>query len=265
MRLKSSIPFSIMLPILLVTVIVSLVAAPVASAQTADEVVAKYVAALGGKEKLQSIHSVYQEGTSVMQNGTEINTKIWKVQDKLYRQDISFGMGNVVIIATPKQGWASNPGNNGGAFTAMSDEQLKALQSQMDCAGPLVDYAAKGNKIELLGKDTVNGSTCYKIKLTQASGNYITYSIDEKTSYVLRETRKGGGFGGGGRRAGGGNGAAPAPDAEFHVDYSDYQKTPDGYIFPFVITIGGRGARNNVEKLEVNKPVDEAALSKPTK
>jgi len=248
-----------MLPILLVTVVVTLVAAPVASAQTADEVIAKYVAALGGKEKLQSIHSIYLEGVSVMQNGTEINTKTWKVQDKLYRQEISFGAGNIVIFATPKQGWSSR----GGTTTPMAEDQLKGLQSQLDCAGPLVDYAAKGSKAELLGKDTVNGNTCWKIKLTMASGLYITYSIDEKTYYILRETRKGGGFGG--RRGGAANGGGPAPDAEFNIDFGEYQKTPDGYIFPFTILTGGVGAKTNIEKLEVNKPVDEAALSKPGK
>jgi hypothetical protein len=52
--------------------LIALFAAPAVRAQTADEVVAKYVAALGGKEKVQSIQSVYQEGTAVMQNGMEI-------------------------------------------------------------------------------------------------------------------------------------------------------------------------------------------------
>lgn len=231
-----------------------------ATAQTADEIINKYVEAMGGKDKLQSIKSIYQEGVAVMPNGTEISSKTWKVQDKLYRQEISFGLGNIVFIVTPKQGWKSNP-RNGGTFEAMNEEQLKSMQSQLDCAGPLVDYAAKGNKPELLGKDTVNGNECYKLKLTLASGQYIIYSIDIKTGYILRETRKGGGMFGGGGRHGGSNGA---PDAEFNVDYGDYQKTPDGYMFPFSITVGGAGPKTNVEKIEVNKPVDTPVLSKPS-
>jgi hypothetical protein len=174
-------------------------------------------------------------------------------------------MGNVVIIATPQKGWSSSPRNNNGAFTAMTDEQLKSLQPQLDCAGPLVDYTAKGNKPEMLGKDTINGNECYKVKLTLASGQYITYSIDAKTYYILRETRKGGGMmgGGGGGGGRGGRGSGAGADAEFNIDYSDYQKTADGYIFPNTIIAGGFGAKTSVEKLEVNKPVDEAALSKP--
>lgn len=264
MSLKRSILFPCLSPIVLAPLFALLLVSLGAYAQSADDVIAKYVEAMGGKDKMQSIKSVYQEGVAVMQNGAEIDSKIWKVNNKLYRQEISFGMGNVVIIVTPKQGWSSNP-RNGGAFTAMTDEQVKAAQPQLDCAGPLVDYAAKGNKPELLGKDTVGGKECYKLKLTLAPGQYITYSIDTKTYYILRETRKGAGLfggGGGGGRHGGANGGAGA-DAEFNIDFSDYQKTPDGYIFPFTIITGGFGAKTSIEKLEVNKPVDDATLSKP--
>jgi len=243
--------------ILLSCAFLLLIAAPRAHGQTADEIVAKHIAALGGKEKVQSVHSLYLEGVAVMQNGTEINTKTWKIKDKLYRQEISFGMGNVVIIVTPQKGWSSNP-RNGGNFTAMPDDQVKALQSQLDPAGPLVDYAAQGSKVELLGKDTVGGKECYKIKLTHTTGLAVTYSFDVQTYYILRETRKGGGMlgGGGGRR--GGN-----PDGEITIDFSDYQKTPDGYLFPYTIVTGSFGAKTSVEKLEVNKDADVAALSKP--
>jgi len=227
-----------------------------ADAQTADDIINKYMDALGGKEKLQSIRTIYQEGVAVMGNGAEIDSKLWRVQGKLFRNEITMPMGNIVIIITPTQGWSSNP-QNGFAFKELPAEAVKQMQGQLDCTSPLVDYAAKGNTVELVGKDTVNGHACYKLKVTMPSGQYVTYAIDAKTYYVLRETRKGGGMmgGGGGRRAGG--------DGEINIEYNDYQKTPDGYVFPFSIVFGYSGARTSVEKLEVNKPVDEAALSKP--
>ncbi|MDO6433011.1 hypothetical protein Q4E93_20555 [Flavitalea sp. BT771] len=228
-----------------------------AKAQTADEIVAKHMEALGGKDKLLSIKSIYMEGVAVMGNGNEIDSKTWQVKDKLYRQEISFGMGNVVVIVTPTKGWRSDP-RNGGAFSPIPDSIIKNMQSQLDPAGPLVDYAAKGSKVELLGKDTVGGKACYKLKLTFAAGNYATYFIDAQSYYVLRVARKGGGMMGGG-----GGGGRRDPNAEFNIDFGDYQKTPDGYIFPFTIVAGGFGAKSSVEKLEVNKPVDEEKLGKP--
>ena len=228
-----------------------------AKAQTADEIVAKHIEALGGKEKLLSIKSIYMEGVAVMGNGTEIDTKTWQVKDKLYRQEISFGMGNVVVIVTPTKGWRSDP-RNGGAFAPIPDSMVKNMQTQLDPAGPLVDYAAKGSKVELLSKDSVGGKVCYKLKLIYAAGNYVTYYIDAQSYYVLRVARKGGGMMGGG-----GGGGRRDPNAEFNIDFGDYQKTPDGYIFPFTIVAGGFGAKSSVEKLEVNKPVDEEKLGKP--
>src|SRR5581483_11884938 len=183
-------------------------------AQTADEIIAKHIDAMGGKSKLQALKSIYMEGTAVNANGMEINTKTWRIKDKLYRQEINFGMGQVVIIATPTKGWFSNP-RNGGTFTAMPDEALKAAQSQMDPSGPFVDYAAKGNKVELQGTDTVSGGVkCYKLKVTYPSGQEVTYYIDAQTYYIDRESRKGGGMmgGGGGRRD---------PNAALNIDYGD--------------------------------------------
>jgi hypothetical protein len=233
-------------------------------AQTADAIIDQHVKVMGGKDKLLSVHSLYQEGTAVMGNGTEINTKTWKVQGKLYRQEIDFGMGTVVIIVTPTQGWASNP-RTGGEFKALPDEQLKALQSQMDPADPFVDYAAKGNKIELAGKDTVGNTECYRVKLTYPSGVYTTYSFDEKSYYILRETHKGGSMMGGGGGAGNGGGRRPggAGDGEMKIDFSDIKAGPDGFLYPYTILAGGFGAKSSVTKLDINKPVDLAGLSKP--
>ncbi|ULQ54923.1 hypothetical protein KJS94_09760 [Flavihumibacter rivuli] len=222
-----------------------------AQAQTVDEVIAKYVEAIGGKEKLSSIKSVYMEGVAVMQNGSEITTKVTKVDKQLMRTETSFGMGSFTFLVTDKQGWFSNP-RNGGKFEAIPEDRVKMAQSELDCAGPLVDYAAKGHKAELIGKEAVDGVEYYKVKLTLNSGNDITYFIDPSTYYIMHETRKGGGMmGGGGRRPGGGQG-----DQEMRIDYSDYRKTDDGYVFAYSVTRGGMGGSMTYEKIEVNKPVD---------
>ena len=46
-----------------------------------------------------------------------------------------------------------------------------------------------------------------------------------------------------------------------NMDFSNYQKTDDGYMFPFTVTRGGPNGMT-FEKIEVNKPVD-AKLYKP--
>ena len=221
-----------------------------AMSQTVDEVINKYVEAIGGKDKLNTLQSIYMETVSVMQNGNEVTSKTWKVNNKLVRREINFGMGSMTSVITDKEGWNSNP-RNGNKFEPVTPEALQMQQGEMDCAGPLVDYKAKGHTAELLGKEDVEGTECYKVKLTLKSGRDLTYYIDTKNYYIIRMKTKGGGGMGGGRGGGGGN-----PDQEFVIDYSDYRKTPEGYVFPFATTRVGMGAATNVEKIEVNKPVD---------
>jgi outer membrane lipoprotein-sorting protein len=221
-------------------------------AQTVDEIVAKHTEAMGGKEKLAALKSVYMETVAVMQNGNEATSKVWKVQNQLMRREFNFGMGTVTVVMTDKEGWSSNPRSE-GKFEPMPADAVLQQQSELDCAGPLVDYAAKGHKVELIGKEDVNGVSCHVVKLTLKSGRDITYYLDAKTYYILRTKTKGGGM----RRGAGAN-----PDAETIVDYSDYRKTEEGYVFPYATTIVGMGASTNVEKIEVNKPVD-AKLYKP--
>ena len=174
--------------------------------QTVDDVIGKYVEAMGGLDKLHSLKSVYIESVAVMQNGNEVNSKIWRVQDKLMRREVNFGMGSATMILTDKGGWASNP-RNGGNFEAMNPDMVKSQSYELDCVSPLVDYATKGNKAELLGQEDVDGESCYKIKLTTAGGREINYFIDSKTYYIDRTSMKGGM----GRRPGADPNAETAP------------------------------------------------------
>ncbi|MBS1606112.1 MAG: hypothetical protein JST42_25870, partial [Bacteroidetes bacterium] len=99
-------------------------------------------------------------------------------------------------------------------------------------------------KVDLDGKDTVNGVPCYRIRLSCPMGQSVVYSIDMKSYYILRETRKGG---------------------SLSIDFSDYKTTPDGYVFPFTIVTDGTGGKINVERVEVNHNVDVDTLGKPRK
>lgn len=226
-------------------------------AQNAQEIVAKHIEALGGKEKLQSINSIFIEGVAVMDNGTEIDAKLWKVYDRLFRQDVTIGGSPAVTIVTPGRGWVSNPQTN-GVFKSLSSDRLKALQPQIDPAGPLADYAAKGSQVDFAGRDTVRGIPCYRIRLTCPMGQSVTYFIDAKTYYIIRETGKGGMM------------CAvlennTTPGGEICIDFSNYKKTPEGYIFPYTIVTNAFGAKMNIKKVEINHNVDVEALSRPKK
>ena len=229
--------------------IIALVMVQFAQAQTADEVITKYTDALGGKEKCAAIKSVSMDGITE-RNGNEITSKTTKVQGKLYRNELNFGMGSITTVVTAEKGWRSNP-RNGGAFEAMSEEALKGMEAQLDCVNPMVDYAAKGHKAELVSKDTVDGVICNKIKLTTKGGKEIFYWIDAKTNLLYQSSQKGSGFGGN------------RGEVDIISVYKDY-KAVEGVMFPFSTELKGAMAGSPLvyEKIEANKPVDEK-LYKP--
>lgn len=237
--------------VLLVVFVLGIVFIQFVQAQSVDEVINKYVEARGGKEKLNSIQSLYMEGIRPMM-GTDIPIKITVVQGKLFRTDFEFGGTSGYSIVTPTKGWSYVPMRSQNA-EPIPDAALKNMQGQLDIAGPLVDYAAKGNKVELEGKETIDGREAYKIKLTTSAGRDIIYYIDTKTNLLIQSKQM--------APAMGNSNAQPR---ELITNYSDY-KSFDGVLFPQTISNPGTGPQagsTTFDKIELNKKIDES-LYKP--
>lgn len=216
--------------------------ASVASAQAAADIIDQHLQALGGKEKLRTMQSVFMEGTSVMQSGAEISQRIWKVEGKLMRQEVESAMFNMSTVVTDKEGWRKNPRT--GQFEAMPAEAVALMQSELECAGPLLDFAQKGHTATLQGKEDVEGVTCWKLKLTLKSGRDIIYYIDAGNHLIVRTSTQGGW---GSQRGG---------NREAVTDFADYRKNEDGFLFPYKVTIVGMGGGLYYESIRVNRPVD---------
>jgi hypothetical protein len=230
----------------------------VAYSQTAGEIVGHIVDALGGKDRLQSINSLYQEGTAVQPNGEVVKIRIWRVFDRVYRQEIDYGVGKVVVIVTPSKGYISSP-RTGGLFKALPDDELRALQTEIDPAGCFIDYQAKGMQVQRIGMDTVDSHPCFKIKIWFPSSQTIVYYVDQQSWYVLKETRKGGGIIGGGAFS---NGWNSKNDALVDLYFDEYKAVPGGYVLPYAITLGGLG-KVSMTKVEVNGSMNADALRAP--
>jgi hypothetical protein len=224
-----------------------LVIAQYTRAQTVDEIIDNYVKTIGGKEKLLAIKTIYMEGARQMM-GNEVAVKLTKEQGKLSRTEFEMGAGNGFFLITEKEGW-SMFSMRSASPSPMLPAAVAAMQTELDIAGPLVDYAAKGHKVELVGKESPDGIECFKIKLTTGAGKDIFYWIDTKTNLLHQSSQKGG--------MGGGRGGAGA-DAEIITVYSDYHEV-DGILFAHTQETKGQGPATGgttFDKIELNKPVD---------
>ncbi len=209
-------------------------------AQTADEVIDKYVTALGGKEKILSLKSVKKVGSLNVQ-GMDVGVTVTRVQGVGSRNDISVpGMGEGFQVVNPMKGWDFMPFMGQASPEEVSVDKLKSSLSLLDIQGSLVNYKEKGSQVEMSGKEKVENAECYKLKLTDKQGVISTLFIDSKSNYLVKSIIT----------AKSSNG-----DINTELSFGDFKKTEEGYIFPFS-EVMDRGTII-FTSIETNKPVDE--------
>ena len=212
-----------------------------AGAQTVDEIVQKNLTAMGGAENWKKVKTMKVTG-SVSAQGMEIPVIITVKDKKGMRVEYTVsGMTGYTII-TDKDGWNYMPFGGQTKPEAMSADDVKQAQDGLDIIGTytLTDYKAKGNKITLLGKDDVEGTECYKLKVVYPSGKEETRYYDASTYYHIRSVAKV---------------MANGKEVEATSNYSNYKKLPEGVLFPMTIDSGGGPVA--VKTVDINKAVDD--------
>jgi len=233
----------------LLTILAALVLAPLASAQTVDEIIARNIQAHGGMEKLKSVATARQTAKLVGAFRAEI-VREGKRPDKVRDEFIIQGMASTSAY-DGKVGWRVNPFGGRRDAEMLSEDDTKGLVEEADIDGPLVDYQQKGNKAELMGHDSVEGTDCYKVKLTWKNGDVWIYYLDADSYLELKlETQT----------------TIRGAIQEGEQYFGDYDKV-DGLYFPFALEYGQKGdpdrQKITVEKVELNVPLDDSLFSMP--
>jgi len=220
-------------------------------AQTADDVINKAIAARGGMDKIKSVQALHMDGTiSFGEDGEGKLTAEWKRPGK-FRQELVMSGKTMLRITNGSEGWSLNPFAGDTAPRPLAAEEMSLIGEQADFDKPLVDYKAKGNSVEVMGKEQVEGKDAYKLKLTLKNGA-VRYEYIDTGSYL--ETKWNGKIMNGDK------------EVEFNTMFRDY-KTVDGLQFPFTIdtdTVGSDAKQKIVfDKIDVNPKLDDSQFEKP--
>jgi hypothetical protein len=133
----------------------------------------------------------------------------------------------------------------------MGEDDLKDLLLDADFDGPLVDYKEKGNTVEFLGHDVVDGDDALRLKVTLKDGDIIYYFLDPDTFLEIRKEVQE--FIRGSVR-------------ESVVELGSY-KPVGGVMFPFSIAQGSKAnpeqQTTTIEKVEINVPIDPKDFAVP--
>lgn len=165
-------------------VALAMVVAIPASAQTADEIIAKSQEAQGGLAKLKAVQSVRMTGKMTVGPGIEAPVVLEMKRPRSLRLDLSIQGMTITQAYDGTTGWMINPLSGRTDPEPLPSEVTKLVEEQADMDGPLMDYQAKGSTVEFLGKDKAEGTDCYKLKLTLKNGDVRTFYIDTD-SYLL--------------------------------------------------------------------------------
>ncbi len=214
-------------------------------AQTADEIITKYLVAQGGKDKLEQVKTLHMENTTQAM-GNEGPSTVNIISGTGYKLASDFSGQSIIMVITDKGGWQVNPYGGATTPTALPDEVLKQSQSQLDIY-PLLNYAAKGSKVELTGKE----AGAYKLKVTDKNGSENNYFIDSATYHIVKSSATANFMG---------------QNMEVTSSYSDFKPADMGIVFPYSVEIsyGGQfSVTTTVKIIEINKTIDPSIFVMP--
>lgn len=205
------------------------------NAQTVDEIINKYVTAMGGKEKLASLKTVKMTGSM---NDGAVTLTLTRSQMIGTRTDIEFNGNSYYQFANNKKGQVLMPPMTDAE--EMDAETYKSFENQVDIQGGLFNYKEKGNTVELVGTEKVGAADAYHLKLTFKNGRISNYYIDKATNRLVKTS---------------GKTFMNGQEMDTESTFTDYKQNADGYWFPYTIT----STRGPIvfSKIETNIPVDE--------
>jgi len=226
--------------------------AVVLQAQTVDEVIAKYIAARGGLEKLRALVTVRQTGKFNV-DSFEAGFLQENKRPHMVRQEVTIQGLSDVTAYDGKTGWHVSPFSGRRDPELLSEDDLKGVVEDADIEGQLVDYQKKGYQAELIGHDPVEGTDCYKIKLTLDNGDIQYYYLDTDSYMNLKtETQR-----------------MIRGAYQYHdTMYGDYEQV-NGIYFPFAMDSSEKGSTDHikvtVDKIEINVPLADSLFVVPGK
>ena len=222
-----------------------------AAGQSADEIVKKALDARGGVEKIKAVRSERISGRVSFGQGAEGTFVVELKRPLKMRAEISIEGQTIVRVYDGKSsGWMINPFAENKEGQPLSPEDLRNISDESDFDGPLVDYKAKGNQIELAGKEKLDDKPVYRLKLTNKNGDVRFYFIDATTFLLLKweGTRK--------------TEDQELPWESFSSDFREVQ----GLKYAFRIDQGSPGEFKQTltaEKIEIDPLIDDSRFAKP--
>lgn len=231
--------------VLVPAMVLALVAQPATQTTlTADEVIARNLAAKGGMDRIQQVNSLRQTAEFTVQ-GLSGTMTILTMRPNLMRQELDLGGQKIASGFDGETPWMVNPASGSSQAIVMQGPQADMVRRQASFDGPLVDYKEKGIKAELLAPEA-GGAATHHLRLTHPDGQVQHLYLDPDT---FLETRI----------------VTEAPEGTVEQRLSDFREV-EGLTMPFMVEVimaGQPGGTLKVTKVEINPSLDVSMFRIP--
>ena len=223
------------------------------SAQSVDSLIAKYIQALGGMQRIQAIQTLRRAGRYNGGGGFEAVVVQENKRPTSVREEFQI-QGMVGINAYDgREGWKIEPWQGKRDPESLGEEEMHGILDDADFDGPLVNYQAKGNRVEYQGIEQIEGSDAYKLKVTRANGDVSFFYLDTEYYVPIRiDTQR----------------MIRGAPQESETSLGDYKQV-NGVYMPFSSESGAKGSSSTdrgkitFDKIEANVPLDDARFKRP--
>jgi outer membrane lipoprotein-sorting protein len=224
---------------------------PTVPGPTVDEIVARHVAARGGREALASVRTLRMTGHAFAGEGREAIVRREIARPGRIRTEFEFQGLTGVFVWDGSAGWRVSPLDGSFEPEPLPAEDAALAAEQADIEGPLVDWKAKGHAVELVGSEALPSGTAHELKVALKSGGVRRVWVDAATGLVVRteSTRRWRGR-----------------EVNLEIVFGDYRETA-GVTFARSIETGVEGRpgrlRIVVDSVETNVALDDARFRMP--
>ena len=220
------------------------------SAQTADDIVARYIKAVGGADRIAAARTIRRTGKFIGGGGFEAIVVQENRRPNLVREEFTLQGMTAITAFDGTTGWKINPFGGKKDPESLSEDEMHGILLDADFDEPLVDYKQKGNKIELVGVEQIEGTDVFKLKVSLPNGDIRHYYMDTDSSVPIRmeETR-----------------IIRGSEQQYETSLGDYKQVA-GWYMPFSIESGPKGqdkATVTYDKIEANVSLDDRRFAKP--
>ena len=224
-----------------------------AHAMTADELISKNLAARGGLEKIHAIKTLKSEGKLRFGGQFELTFALYQKAPDSSRSEASLQGLTAVQAWDGKDAWQISPFQGRKDPEKISADDAKALADDAPIGGALVDWQARGSKVDYLGTEDVDGTDAHKLKVTLKNGDIDIVYLDPDQFLEIRTVAQR---------------TVRGTRVESVSDYGDYEQV-DGVYFPFSISTENKAEggirQTTIEHAEANTPMADALFAFPVK